>query len=293
MKELSAEELKEWKRIITDVLREFHDICHRNGFRYFACGGTAIGAVRHKGIIPWDDDIDVSMPRPDYDRFINYCMSHDLGDYEMAGPHITENYAVPFIKLCSKKTTLIEEEDTPCLIGAYIDIFPLDGTCDDIQEAVMLKKRYNRIWNKLEAISTRNSFPEYMALLKTPHEWGRFAIKTIGFFFRKPLRKYILRLLDNISRKYPFESSSNVIVYCGSYNEKEIMPKSFCEGTDISMPFENISINMPSGYDDYLTRIYGDYMQLPPVEKQVTHHFHAVVDLKKRLTKKEALSQLR
>ena len=107
MKELTAEELKEWKRIITDVLREFHDICQKNGFRYFACGGTAIGTVRHKGIIPWDDDIDVSMPRPDYDRFINYCMSHDLGDYEMAGPHITENYPIPFIKLCSKKKHLI------------------------------------------------------------------------------------------------------------------------------------------------------------------------------------------
>lgn len=293
MKELTAEELKEWKRIITDVLREFHDICQKNGFRYFACGGTAIGTVRHKGIIPWDDDIDVSMPRPDYDRFINYCMSHDLGDYEMAGPHITENYPIPFIKLCSRKTTLIEEDDTPCIIGAYIDIFPIDGTSDDIQEAVRLKKRYNRIWNKLEAISTRNSFSEYMALLKTPHEWGRFIVKTVGFFFRKPLRKYLLHLLDSISRKHPFETSSNIVIYCGSYNEKEIMPKTFCEGDDISMPFEDISIMMPSGYDDYLTRIYGDYMQLPPVEKQVSHHFHAVTDLKKRLTKKEALSLLR
>ena len=83
MKELSTEEFAEWKRIITDVLREFHDLCHRHGLTYYAVGGTAIGAVRHKGIIPWDDDIDVAMPRPDYDRFVEICRTENLGGYEL------------------------------------------------------------------------------------------------------------------------------------------------------------------------------------------------------------------
>lgn len=289
MKEFTAEELKEWKRIIIDVLAEFHSICKENGLRYFACGGTAIGAVRHGGIIPWDDDIDVSMPRPDYDRLVEVCNNRDMGDYELVTPRNTENFPVPFMKLCSLKTTLIEEHDTPCIIGAFIDIFPLDGTSNDPLEAVRLKKRYNRIWNKLEAISTHNTFAEYISLLKDTHEWGRFAVKTVGFFFRKQLRTFILNQLDKISYKYPFETADNVIVYGGSYGEREIMPKSFCEGDDVEMPFENILIAMPSGYKHYLTRIYGDYMKLPPIEKQVSHHLHHVVDLTRRLDRETAM----
>lgn len=292
MKELTPAELTEWKRIVTDILREFHGICREHGLRYFACGGTAIGAVRHQGIIPWDDDIDVSMPRPDYDRFIALCSSRDMGNYELATPRNTENYPLPFVKLCRKDTTLIEESDTPCILGVFIDIFPLDGTSTDINEAATLKKKYNRLWNKLEAISTRNTFAEYISLLKTPHEWGRFAVKTAGFFFRPQLRNILLKKLDSISYSHPFETAENVIVYGGSYGEREIMPKSFCMGDDILMPFEGIEINMPSGYKEYLTRIYGNYMQLPPKEKQVSHHLHAVVDLKRRMPKKEALSLL-
>lgn len=293
MKELTPEELKQWKSIVVDVLHEFHNICKAHNLRYFACGGTAIGAVRHKGIIPWDDDIDVSMPRPDYDRLVEICEHRDMGRYELITPYNTENYPIPFMKLCRKDTTLIEKPDIPCLMGVFIDIFPLDGTSTDLAEAARMKRRYNRIWNKMEAISSRNSFLQYASLLLTPHEWGRFAVKTAGFFCRNRLRRFFMKRLEDIAYKYPFDAAENVIVYSGSYNEREIMPKSFCDGEDIEMPFEDITVMMPSGYDVYLTRIYGDYMQLPPVEKQVSHHYHAVVDLERRLSRQEALAQLK
>ena len=292
MKELTTQELTEWKRIITDVLREFDEICHENNLRYFCCGGTAIGAVRHKGIIPWDDDIDVSMPRPDYDRLVEVCKKRDMGRYELVTPYNTEYYPLPFMKLCRKDTTLIEQEHIPCLIGTYIDIFPLDGTSDDVNEAARLKRRYERLWHKLEAASSTCSFSEYLSLLTKPKEWGRFATMTAAFFCRNGVRRFLLNQLDRISRQHPYETANNVIVYGGSYGAKEVMPKTFCEGADIAMPFENITAMMPSGYDDYLTRIYGNYMQWPPKEKQVSHHFHAVVDLTRRMTRKEALSLL-
>lgn len=292
MRELTQEELTEWKRIITDVLREFHEICRKNGLRYFCCGGTAIGAVRHKGIIPWDDDIDVSMPRPDYDRLIELCSNSDLGDYVLVTPYNTEDYPLPFAKLCRKDTTLIEQPHIPCVIGAFIDIFPLDGTSDDIEEAASLKRKYEKMWHKLEAVSSRSSFVEHVSLLKDKENWGRFATKTLAYFCRSGMRKIILKQLENISRQHPYETANNVIVYGGSYGAKEVMPKSFCTGEDIAMPFEGITAMMPSGYDEYLTRIYGNYMQWPPKEKQVSHHYHAVADLTKRLSKKEALSLL-
>lgn len=293
MKELTQEELMEWKRIVTDVLREFHGICRENGLRYFACGGTAIGAIRHGGIIPWDDDIDVSMPRPDYDRFLELCRHRDMGNYEVVEPYTTGSYSLPFAKMCSRKTTLIEKTDTPCVIGVYIDIFPLDGTSSDVEEAACMKRRYTRLQNKLEAISTRNTFAEHMALLLQPHEWGRFAVKTCGYFFRKRMRQMLLGKLDAIARRYSYETADNLIVYSGSYGSREVISRVFCKGEDIELPFEDITIMMPSGYETYLTRIYGDYMQLPPEDKRVSHHFHAVVDLHRRMTNEEALSHLR
>lgn len=292
MRELTAEELVEWKRIITDLLREFHQICKENGLRYFACGGTAIGAVRHHGIIPWDDDIDVSMPRPDYDRLVEVCKQRDMGDYELSTPYNTDNYGVPFMKLCNRNTTLIEISQIPCLIGVYIDIFPLDGTSENRLEAENMMRKYQKLKNQLEAVSCRSSFLEHISLLTKLHEWGRFLIKTKAFFCRNSTRKSILSKIDHLTRQYPFETSKHVAVFCGSYGMKEIMPKSFCGGVDIPMPFENITVMMPSGYDEYLTRIYGDYMQLPPKEKRISHHFHAVVDLTRRLTKEEAKSRI-
>lgn len=292
MKELTAVELTEWKRIVTDILREFHTICKENNLRYFCCGGTAIGAVRHKGIIPWDDDIDISMPRPDYDRLVEVCQQRDMGNYELVTPYNTPDYPLPFMKLCRKDTTLIEQKHIPCVIGVFIDIFPLDGTSSDVTEAARMKRQYEKLWHKLEAVSSRSSFAEHISLLKDRKEWGRFLTKTVAFFWRDGMRRQLLRRLEAISRSHPFDTSQNVIVYGGSYGAKEIMPKSFCEGSDIPMPFENITAMMPSGYNEYLTRIYGNYMQLPPKEKQVSHHYHAVVDLTRRLTRQEALSQL-
>ena len=88
--ELTEQELTQWKGIITDVLRAFHEICEKYGLTYYAIGGTAIGAVRHQGIIPWDDDIDVGMPRPDFERFVEICRTTDFGDYELVSDETHE-----------------------------------------------------------------------------------------------------------------------------------------------------------------------------------------------------------
>ena len=134
MQELTETELVTWKSIITDVLKEFQKICNRHQLTYYAIGGTAIGAVRHHGIIPWDDDIDVGMPRPDYERFLEICRTSDLGNYELVSNETHRNYNLPFPKFCNRNTTLVERMDVPCVIGLFIDIFPLDNTSDDMVE---------------------------------------------------------------------------------------------------------------------------------------------------------------
>ena len=104
-----------WNAIITDILRAFVEICNEHGLHYFCVGGTAIGAVRHGGMIPWDDDIDVCMPRPDYERFVEVFNAMDSPDYELVTPYSQDNYPLPSMKLCNKKTTLMEDEHTPAL----------------------------------------------------------------------------------------------------------------------------------------------------------------------------------
>lgn len=283
MKELSTEEFAEWRRIITDVLREFHDLCHRHGLTYYAVGGTAIGAVRHKGLIPWDDDIDVAMPRPDYDRFVEICKTEDLGGYELASAETHEGYNLSFVKFCNKNTTLVERWDTPCVIGLYIDVFALDSTSDDPEEMKMLVEKCIKYRNKLEAVSTHNSFGEYMSLLLIPHEWGRFVMKTLGFLSRKRMRKFLLDRIDRICRKYPYGGTHSLINYGGAYGAREVFNADILNGEPKNLPFEDITIDMMPDYDRYLRGVYGDYMQLPPEDKRVPHHLKAFYDLKARV----------
>ncbi|MBR4276318.1 MAG: LicD family protein [Prevotella sp.] len=283
MKELTPQELTEWKRIITDVLREFHDICRRNGLTYYGIGGTAIGAVRHKGIIPWDDDIDVGMPRPDFDRFVEICRTTDLGDYELVSAETHPDYNLSFPKFCNRNTTLIERADTPCVIGLFIDIFPLDNTSDDKREAESLVRQFTKLRNRYEALCTHTSFSQHINLLKTPHEWGRFVVKTIGYFFRPYMKRHYINKMNAIMRKYPYDSTDHIINYGGAYGIRELFSKDILDGKPASMPFEDITIDLMPDYDKYLRGIYGDYMKMPPEEKRIAHHLKAFYDLHKRV----------
>ena len=282
MQELRGSEITEWKSIITDVLSEFQGICQRNGLTYYAIGGTAIGAVRHQGIIPWDDDIDVGMPRPDFDRFLEICQTTDLGNYELVTAETHPGYNLPFPKFCNRSTTLIERKDVPCVIGLFIDVFPIDSTSDDTRKVQTLVRRYRKLMNRHEAVCTHSTFGEYIRLLASPHEWGRFVYKTFGFFFRRPMKRYFLRRMDAICHQYPYGSTNHVINYGGSYGMRELFDRSLLDGT-VTMPFENITIELMSGYDKYLRGIYGEYMQFPPEEERIAHHLKAFFDLHHRV----------
>ena len=288
MIEISPELKPRWNDIIHDVLREYIKICKDNNLTYFCCGGTAIGAIRHQGMIPWDDDVDVFMPRPDYDRFIEIASRSLSADYELVTPYTYHDYPLYFAKLCNRRTTLMEESDTPCIYGLYIDIFPIEGAPDDVELARAMESKFRKTKNRLEAISTHNTFGEYIALIKQPKEWGRFVGKTFGFFFRSFYRKYLLGKMNSICYRYNYDDSKIVAVYCGSYGPKEVFPKSWLDGV-VTFKYEGMKVNLPSGYDNYLRQYYGDYMQLPPEEKRISHHLKAYFNMDERLPDDEVL----
>ena len=282
MQEVTKELQPRWNAVIIDVLSAFIRICEAQGLRYFCAGGTAIGAVRHQGMIPWDDDIDVFMPRPDYDRFLALAAQSMPEGYEVLSPYATKDYPMYFAKMCNARTTLLENERIPCVFGLYIDIFPLDGACDDIETCYREKRRFKRLMNKLEAVSTHNSFGEYVGLLAKRREWGRFAVKTVAFCCRSWLRRWLLKQMDSIAYGHDYALSSRVVTYSGAYQRQEIYPKAWLE-TPQMFAFEGLMVNLPHDYDAYLRHFFGDYMTLPPVEQRASHHQKVFFDLDKRL----------
>ena len=282
MQEVTKELQPRWNAVIIDVLSVFIRICEAQGLRYFCAGGTAIGAVRHQGMIPWDDDIDVFMPRPDYDRFLRLAAHSMPEGYEVLSPYATKDYPMYFAKMCNARTTLLENERIPCVFGLYIDIFPLDGACEDVETCYREKRRFKRLMNKLEAVSTRNSFGEYIGLLTKRREWGRFAVKTVAFCCRSWLRRWLLKQMDSIAYGHDYALSSRVVTYSGAYQRQEIYPKAWLE-TPQMFAFEGLMVNLPHDYDAYLRHFFGDYMTLPPVEQRASHHQKVFFDLDKRL----------
>ena len=282
MQEVTKELQPRWNAVIIDVLSAFIRICEAQGLRYFCAGGTAIGAVRHQGMIPWDDDIDVFMPRPDYDRFLRLAAQSMPEGYEVLSPYATKDYPMYFSKMCNARTTLLENERIPCVFGLYIDIFPLDGACDDVETCYREKRRFKRLMNKLEAVSTHNSFGEYVGLLTKRREWGRFAVKTVAFCCRSWLRRWLLKQMDGIAYGHDYALSSRVVTYSGAYQRQEIYPKAWLE-TPQMFAFEGLMVNLPHDYDAYLRHFFGDYMTLPPVEQRASHHQKVFFDLDKRL----------
>lgn len=283
---------KEWNATILDTLKALILICQKHHLRYYCCAGTAIGAVRHHGMIPWDDDIDVIMPRPDYDKLLEIAQHEDLGQYEIVTPYNTESYPLYFSKIVNRNTTLIEEKERPCIIGLFVDIFPLDATDDDVEKAKALQHRYTKVINQLNAISTHNTFGEYLALLSKEKTWGRFAIKTVGYFFRGTLRRHLIHKMDQLSHLYDFDKAKNVQVYTGSYHEREIFPKAWL-GQGKEFPFEDTTVLLPEEYDKYLRHFFGDYMQLPPVEQRIEKHLRYYLNMEKRESWDEIKKKLR
>lgn len=251
------------KKIELDILSYIDNICIENNLQYFLCGGTLLGAVRHKGFIPWDDDIDISMPRPDYDKFIE-LLEKNNGKYRILSIK-QENYYYNFAKVVDSDTTLSEHGCLPIEnLGVYVDVFPLEGFPTDkvarkkhFNKLNMLRKRIER-YSRGKSIIRKNLI-KYIQSVYLYHINKKTTLSELQ-------KKY-----EELARKYNYDESVYVYATGGAYKKKDIFIKEiFSNGTDVI--FENKKFNAPKDCDTYLGQLYGNYMQLPPIQNRISHH---------------------
>lgn len=246
------------------LLVQFADYCDRHGLNYVLAGGTLLGAVRHQGFIPWDDDIDVCMPRPDYQRFIQLQMEHPEFSYVTV---TNDTMSYPFLKLLDTEVIVdMTYVDTTGSEHLWMDVFPIDGLPKEdqanrrlFQKSLFLRRLLfvaNAKMGKGTTLARRlGKIP--LHILLTPI--GRFRLA---------------HWIDNLCQKIPFESSPFAGGLAWGYGPQERMPK---EGwvTRKKVLFEGHEFWAPGCTEQYLSSLYGDYMQLPPKEQQVPHNMTA------------------
>lgn len=265
MKQLSMSEIKEAE---LSLLLRFADICDRNGLKYFLIFGTLLGAVRHKGFIPWDDDIDVCMPRTDYDRFIELERKEKEIDFVCIDDNTSSQ---PFIKLIDLTTEITEISEN--MVDAFevshlwVDVFPLDYMPDDIDK-YMRAFKHVKFLRQLSVYSISRygaGSSRSKAILKIP---VIFLCKRIGRF-------RIAHWIDNYCRKLS-PPSNHVNTLCWGARGIEAHSDISMFRERVQLEFEGYRFWAPKAWDKYLNDIYGEYMKLPPKEKQVGHHMVVV-----------------
>lgn len=261
-KELSLKEIREGQ---LEILRHVAAYCKGKDLTYFLCGGSLIGAVRHQGYIPWDDDIDIMMPRPDYEKFVREFNVSGLSLFDI---DTDTTYTLPFVKVGSNETVIEGKNYLKNLnIGVNIDIFPIDGFPE--QSDLQLKKiKKLRIYINL--LKTKN--------LQIEKKWS--ISKKIIFGMFRPIsmvfsNKFLINKINYIAKRDEFIHSEYAGIAVWGYGEKEICKRSWFDGHKL-LPFEKDSFYAPVGTEQYLETVYGDFMKLPPESERVSNHWFKV-----------------
>jgi len=259
------------QKVLVEILQYFVSVCEEHNLQYFVTYGTLIGAVRHKGFIPWDDDIDVAMPRDDYNRFLE-IMDGKKGKYAIIYPTKENNYYLSFIKLYDTTTLMVEYRDIDCSYGIYIDVFPIDGTVQDKRKQQALFQKFVVLKNQFHICSKTSVSHIKDACLKLL----KFKLRTVWYelfygVFRRKGREVLLKKMNDLMTSCPYNTAEYVVCYPGSADIKEIIKKEWINETQEGW-FEGLKVKIPIDYDSFLKHIYGDYMELPPEEERVSCH---------------------
>lgn len=257
--------LDEMKQIELGILDYVSSFCEKHNLTYFLAYGTLLGAVRHKGFIPWDDDVDICMPREDYKKLCDLWINEN-NQYELFECEKNKNYMYPFAKVSDSHTLISERNiNESCGFGIYIDIFPLDGL-DGGKEK---NKKFVASCERLEKMRCFSMMPM--------REFGH--VNPIINFFRMIIwcglkiigcRRFA-RILNRKAQKYEEKNTDYVGCLVTQDGDKEIVPAKWYK-EEVLLQFEENMYKAPKYYDKILKTCYGNYMELPPEEQRVLKH---------------------
>lgn len=247
---------------ILKILLAIDRCAEEHGLDYYIWAGTMLGAVRHKGFIPWDDDLDIAMPRESYDRLIANCREWLPGNFEMVCAETDDSYPLPFAKIQDADTTLIERMHLKYVGGIYIDVFPIDGVPDNA-----LARRFHfaayEFWKRVLYLIHRDPYKHGHG----PSSWIPLLCRRL--YTMKGVQNKIIALLH----KYPYAESRCVADYDDGM--RGVVDKSIL-GKPTPYQFESAEVKGVEQYDKYLSNKYGDYMVIPDRQHQRQHNFHYV-----------------
>ena len=244
---------------ILKILLAVDETCRKHHLTYYLWAGSMIGAVRHKGFIPWDDDIDIAMPRPDYEKLIKHCKDWLPEPMEFICAENNDFFPGTFGKICDASTTLIERKHYHLVTGIYIDVFPLDGVPSNPLLRWINYQKYN-LYERLIYFTFRD-----------PYKHGHGPSCWIPLLCRKLFNvPRLCQKLRRVMTKYDYEKSSLVADYDDVYHGA--LPKTVI-GTPTPYTFEGNQVLGVENYDKYLSNKYGGYMTIPDKPHQRQHNF--------------------
>lgn len=261
--------LKEIQRGSLQILVSVAEICSKLNLTYYLAYGTLIGAIRHQGFIPWDDDIDIMMPRDDYEKLLHYFIKHENELYPLRLFCRENNKKYPYMisRVSNDNYFLHVDNEESYGIGLFIDIYPLDGAGDSEEEYVRFKKKAS-YYSSLCFLSTR-----LRCVKNGTKSKFKLAIKYPSFLLAKAFgRDYWMKKLEKMALKYDFYKSKYIgCIVWGKDGEKAIFPRDWLAET-VDVPFEGYMFKAPVKYHEILTRLYKDYMVLPSKKNRIAHH---------------------
>lgn len=268
MKELN---MREVQMASLEVLKVIAEICEKENIAYFFYGGTLIGAIRHKGFIPWDDDIDISMPRPDYERFCKYCEEHkeELKPFRMLNLDTCEGYPFMIGRMSDDRYMLDVVNEKPFGLGVFVDIYPLDGLGNDFDAAYKQMSKLRK-YPRLMYLSTRKYY--HFGITKG---WKKRIMKIGAFVYAKLMGKnYFVKKINSMVDFNSYENSRYVGCAVWGAGDKVYVFDKEKMGKLGWVDFEGAKYRSYEGWDYLLKEWFGDYMQLPPEEDRVPHHLY-------------------
>lgn len=266
-------EIRTIQEVELNILKHCLEVIKKNHLRYFMLGGTLLGAIRHNGFIPWDDDIDIGMPRKDYEIFLDKAKQELMEpfciEYYIPGVDYHQQY---FAKVTDKRVKVrLLNTDTKLEVPVWVDIFPLDGVPEGKINRILWEK-WGMFLAKLFTISQSKYLFDRHSAINRSRGKAYFGIKVIQKTGLDRLlnRDLIWKKLDRHLKRYEYDTSSSLINFCGHWHMKELFRKEVY-GEGANYLFEDIQMRGPEDYDFVLRQMYGDYMVPPPEGKKFQH----------------------